>query len=231
MLLVVDCTKATRTIAALVLGCLHFDQRVRICGVVLNRIAGARHRKIVTEAIEHYTGVPVLGVLPKFKEDIFSQRHLGVTPFQEHASAAETVARLGSLMADSLDLDRILSLASRNAATSGAPARQPAKQPPAPREKVRIGVIKDAAFQFYYRENLEALIEAGADLVEINALTEERLPELDALYIGGGFPETSAGALSANLSFRQSVKQAIDRRPAGLCRMRRPDLPGEQYLP
>jgi len=214
VLLVVDCTKATRTIAALVLGCLHFDQRVRICGVVLNRIAGARHRKVISEALAHYTGVPVLGVLPKIKEDIFSQRHLGVTPFQEHASSSETVERLGSLMTEHLDLDRIISLATLSrtvAPASVASSRQHIPMTPAGQDKVRIGVIKDAAFQFYYRENLEALLEAGADLVEINALREERLPKLDALYIGGGFPETSAGALSANRSFRQSVKEAIDK--------------------
>ena len=211
VLLVVDCTKATRTIAALVLGCLHFDRRVRICGVVLNRIAGARHRQIVTEAIEHYTGVPVLGVLPKLKENIFSQRHLGITPFQEHASASETVERLAALMAEHLDLDRILALASCRIPAGGFPGPPAVSQSrPAAQQKVRIGVIKDAAFQFYYRENLEALIEAGAALVEINALSEERLPEIDALYIGGGFPETSAGLLAANRSFRQSVKQGID---------------------
>ena len=210
VLLVVDCTKATRTIAALVLGCLHFDKRLRICGVVLNRIAGARHRRIVSEAIEHYTAVPVLGVLPKLKEDIFSQRHLGITPFQEHGSASDTVGRLASLMTEHLDLDRIVSLASCSPCDAEIPSREgPSHSAVVVGERVRIGVIKDAAFQFYYRENLEALIEAGAELVEINALREEALPELDALYIGGGFPETSAGALSANRSFRQSVKRAI----------------------
>jgi cobyrinic acid a,c-diamide synthase len=124
------------------------------------------------------------------------------------------VERLSSLMTEHLDLDRIVSLATLSSfvdPTAAASSRQPVGMTPAGREKVRIGVIKDAAFQFYYRENLEALVEAGADLVEINALREGRLPNLDALYIGGGFPETSAGALSANGSFRRSVKEAIDK--------------------
>lgn len=205
VLLVVDCTKTTRTMAALVLGCQKLDPRVRIAGVVLNRVAGARHRSIVTKSIEQYTGVPVVGALPKLGTDIFPQRHLGVTPFQEHEGAHEAVTDLARLMAEHLDLDAVRRIMAPVAAPPvGMPSLFP---PPVIGEKTRIGVVRDAAFQFYYPDNLEALIAAGAEVIEINALTATALPEIDGLYIGGGFPETSAGALADNISFRHSVRE------------------------
>ncbi|MEW6427280.1 MAG: cobyrinate a,c-diamide synthase [Thermodesulfobacteriota bacterium] len=209
VLLVVDCTKTTRTVAAMVLGCLRLDDKVRIAGVVANRIAGDRHLSIVREAVERYAGVPVVGALPKMKREAFPQRHLGVIPFQEHAGAGAAVAELARLAEEHLDLDRILGLMEEAGLVKDDGRQLP--RPPATEQRVRIGVIRDAAFQFYYPENLAALSEAGAELVEINALTAAELPEVDGLYIGGGFPETSARQLADNTSFRMSVRQAAAR--------------------
>jgi cobyrinic acid a,c-diamide synthase len=206
VLLVVDCTKTTRTVAALVLGCQKLDPRVMIRGVVLNRLGTARHESIVRQAVEHYTGVPVVGAIHRTRKDIFPQRHLGVIPHQEHEGADQVTGIIADMAEKYLDLDAIENCMGE-IDQSGTEVRVTPEEPSA---KVRIGILKDAAFQFYYPENLEALIAEGADLVEINAMMAEKLPELDGLYIGGGFPETSARRLSENSSFRQSVKLAAE---------------------
>jgi cobyrinic acid a,c-diamide synthase len=210
VLLVVNCSKTTRTVAALVLGCRELDKRVRIAGVILNQIATPRHERIVTESVEKYTGIPVVGIVPRMKTDIFPMRHLGVTPHQEYGQAATDAAvdRLAAIAEEHFDLERIIGLMEQRRFSPMAVGSAKSAESIEP---VRIGVLRDAAFQFYYQENLEALQEGGAELVMINALTAETLPnDLDALYIGGGFPETSARQLADNVSFRDSVRQAAD---------------------
>jgi cobyrinic acid a,c-diamide synthase len=205
VLLVVNCSKATRTVAALVLGCQAFDPRIRFAGVILNQIATARHESIIRQAMEWYTDLPVLGIMPRLPQDIFPMRHLGVTPHQEYAAADEAVVRLAALAETHFDLDNII-----------ARMRAVVPMPPSPlgtssSMPLTIGVLRDAAFQFYYEENLEALKAAGARLIMIDALNSRELPlDLDGLYIGGGFPETSARQLADNASFRQSVRAHID---------------------
>ncbi|MCX5874984.1 MAG: hypothetical protein NT087_01530 [Deltaproteobacteria bacterium] len=144
--------------------------------------------------------------MPRSKEDAFPQRHLGITPCPEHAGAEGAVQALADKAARYLDLGGIEKMMAPCASEPEAP--RPERQ--GAEDAVRIGILKDAAFQFYYAENLEALTRCGAQLVEINALTATELPQLDGLYIGGGFPETSAGALSANASFRASLKRAAE---------------------
>ena len=206
VLLVVDCTKTTRTVAALVLGCQKLDPRVIISGVVLNRLGTARHESIVRQAVEHYTDIPVVGAVPRSKTDYFPQRHLGVTPHQEYEGAGQATVMLADMAKKYLDLDTIRNLM--------GDVRQPGilagATPGETSTKVRIGILKDTAFQFYYPENLDALVAEGAELVAINAMTARTLPELDGLYIGGGFPETGARRLAENSSFRQSVKLAAE---------------------
>ncbi|MDZ7642496.1 MAG: cobyrinate a,c-diamide synthase [Desulfurivibrio sp.] len=242
VLLVVDCTKTTRTVAALILGCLHFDPELRFAGVVLNRLGGDRHQALVRQTVEHYTGLPVLGALPRGRRDFFPQRHLGVTPAAEHRGAAAAVAALAEQAELHLDLAGIVRAAGA-VAGGGRPAGEPA-EPVAPGvidvattaagprqegggaqagkaagepaavgrgaggRRLKIGYLQDAAFQFYYPDNLEALAAAGAELVPLNALRDRQLPPLAALYIGGGFPETSAAALAANHSFREAIRRA-----------------------
>ncbi|ADW18407.1 hydrogenobyrinic acid a,c-diamide synthase (glutamine-hydrolysing); cobyrinate a,c-diamide synthase [Desulfobulbus propionicus DSM 2032] len=204
VLLVVNCSKTTRTVAALVLGCQAFDPRIRFAGVILNQIANSRHESIIRQSMEQYTDLPVLGIMPRLKQDVFPMRHLGVTPHQEYAAAAEAVDNLAALAETHFDLDAIA------AQMRGVVPLPPKVAAPA-QPLVTIGVLRDAAFQFYYQENLEALQQAGARLVMIDALQSKALPpELDGLYIGGGFPETSAQQLADNASFRQSVRERID---------------------
>jgi cobyrinic acid a,c-diamide synthase len=317
VVLCVDCTKITRTMAAMVAGCSLFDPAVMINGVILNRVANARHEKKLRDSIEHYCGMPVIGAIPKLGEQHFPERHLGLVPTPEHDWANNSIEAISRIAEQHIDLDALITIAqkapglgtevrsqktedrrqrtedrrqrtedrgqraegrgqisevgsgklevgSRKAevgnpeaeievqhpATNGkepeTSTQRPATRDPrpapsiehpvssiqqpvssiehpaasiqyrAPRPQhpvsnidqplVRIGVIKDSAFQFYYPENIDALAERGAEIVFVSPLKDRELPELDALYIGGGFPETHAEQLSANTKFNCRLK-------------------------
>jgi cobyrinic acid a,c-diamide synthase len=208
LVIVVDVTKCTRTAAALVLGCQRLDPAVPIAGVVLNRIGGPRHEKVLRESIEAECQIPVLGAIPRLAEHPFPERHLGLVPPEEHQDIGPAIDHAVQAVEGHLDLDALWNVA------AGAPPFDAVAGPwpevaEATRDEARIGVFRDAAFQFYYPDNLEALKREGARLVEISPLTDERLPAVDALYIGGGFPETLAPTLAENKSFRDSVRQAV----------------------
>lgn len=206
VVLVVDCTMATRTVAALVLGCQHFDPQVPLRGVILNQIARPRHEAILRHSIERYCGVPVLGALPRLKCAVFPERHMGLVPPQEHAAAIRAVTTARELAEKYLDLEGLWQVAQQAPPLPLGPWPEAVAE--AEGEPVTVGIIRDSAFQFYYTENLEALAAAGARLVELNALEAATLPaDLDALYIGGGFPETHAQALSENVRFREEIRR------------------------
>jgi cobyrinic acid a,c-diamide synthase len=208
VVLIVDCTKTTRTTAAVLSGAKRFERGLRLGGVVLNMIAGKRHEAVTRESIERHTDIPVLGALPRLGEMHLPERHMGLTPCQEHPEVGKAIERASAVIKEHMDLGRLLEVA-HGAPALAAPAREkPAAQGAA--VTARIGVIRDSAFQFYYPENFEELERRGAELVEVSALTEKGLPDIDALYIGGGFPETHAIALSKNLPFRKSLKRAVE---------------------
>lgn len=221
VILILDCTKVTRTAAAMLLGMLKFDPKVKISGVVLNQIAGRRHEKVIRDAIANYCSVPVVGAIPKLRGGQISERHMGLTPFQEHPEVKEAIAACVDIAEKYLDLEAIQKIAQKagpggwgigvgkaHHPASGGPAGAGAS--PITHHDVKIGIIRDSAFQFYYPENFEELQKRGAELIEISALHAKKLPEIDALYIGGGFPETHAIVLGKNLSFKKSVRKAVE---------------------
>jgi cobyrinic acid a,c-diamide synthase len=213
VLLCLDCTKTTRTMAAVVLGCLHFDPQVKIGGVVLNRVAGARHEKNLTQNIEYHTGVPVLGAIPKLADNYFPERHMGLVPAPEHAWARGALLAASEMAKAYLDLDTIVKVARDASSLPPDTAKRSAggrNAGAAAGEAPRIGIIRDAAFQFYYPENIEALASAGAELLFLSPLTQKAIPKIDALYIGGGFPETHAGELSENGRFRRELRELAE---------------------
>ena len=216
VVLVVDVTKSTRTVAAMVLGCQRLDPQVPIAGVILNRVAGRRHESVLREAITSICGLPVVGAVPRLAaERLFPERHLGLVPPPEHDAVGASVEQALSVAEEFLDLDALLEIA-RQAAPPDLPAeaKDRGQAVPAasalPEPAVRVGVFRDAAFQFYYPENLEALCRASARIVEISPIREAELPEVDALYIGGGFPETLAPQLAANAGFRQALRRRAE---------------------
>jgi cobyrinic acid a,c-diamide synthase len=206
VILLVDCTKATRTVAALVLGCQLFDKGVPIQGVILNKVATLRHESIIRKSIEKYCRIPVVGAVPKLKDIAFPGRHLGLVPPQEHPMAEKAINTAAEMAAKYLDLELLW----RIACTAPPLNVDPEPYPESSKKKVTIGVIRDSAFQFYYPENIDALERAGAKLVEFSALTDDLPPSLDALYIGGGFPETHAPVLSSNEALRKAIRKAAE---------------------
>jgi cobyrinic acid a,c-diamide synthase len=216
VIMCLDCTKSTRTLAAVVQGCIGFDPAVAIKGVVLNRVAGARHEGSIRQSIETFCKIPVLGAIPKLNRQDFPERHMGLVPTDEHIWAKASIAAAAKMAREYLDLDAILSIANHSVPQyTGLPLRGEAGiiRPPVQtepgstgREKPRIGIIKDSAFQFYYPENIEALTHAGAEIIFISPLTQDEPPPIDALYIGGGFPETHATQLAGNQRFRDRSK-------------------------
>lgn len=210
VVLVLDATKTTRTAAALVLGCQHLDPGVKIAGVILNQVAGKRHERVLRGAIERYCGVAVLGVVPKEKGNFFPERHLGLIPPQEHNRIDEAMGFAAQMALDCLDLDALWEVAQQAEPLGLAGSVRPVHDRTAGCKPV-IGILRDAAFQFYYPDNLDALETAGANLVFISPLMDSNLPEIDALYIGGGFPETHAEELSKNVEFRNEIKSAADK--------------------
>jgi cobyrinic acid a,c-diamide synthase len=216
VVLVCDCTKTTRTIGAIVHGCRSFDPEVDIKGVILNHVSGPRHESVLREVVAEGCGLPVLGAIPKIPDHSFPERHLGLVPPQEHGEVPEAIAKTAKVAEEYLAIDSIIKIA------QGAPPLEvtsmPAKRSAPTGKKgarkgagaVKIAVLRDEAFQFYYPENLEALEREGAELVYASPLADRILPEADAIYIGGGFPETLAERLVANESFRAAVAGAVE---------------------
>jgi cobyrinic acid a,c-diamide synthase len=221
VVIIVDCTKVTRTVAALVLGCQRLDPDVHIRGVILNRLANPRQETVIRKSIEHYCHLPVVGAIPRLKNITFPGRHLGLVPPQEHTEAQKAIDNAAEMVGKYLDTEKLWDIAhqapplkiSSKFRVQSSKLQIPISPPLVKGGEggLRIGVIRDSAFQFYYPENLEALEKAGAQLIEFSALTDDLPSDLDALYIGGGFPETHASALAANKKLRHDIKKAAEK--------------------
>lgn len=207
VVLVVDTQGMARGIAPLLLGYQAFAPDVRIAGVILNKVASARHEGKLRAAIEHYTSVPVIGAIRLDPSMTITERHLGLIPSSEAKEAEDTIARIAMTVGASVDLDKLMEIA---ASAEPLPPVAALPRVPANGGDVRIGIARDAAFGFYYASDLEALAEAGAELVEFDTLRDPHLPKLDGLFIGGGFPETHLDALEANVSLRREIRAAIE---------------------
>jgi len=208
VILVIDVTKATRTIAAIIKGCIDFEPNHNIAGIILNRVAGERHKRVIIESIKKYCNLPVLGAIPKLVTDkaVIPGRHLGLVPPAELDSNSELEKILTKIADKHLDLNTIIEIGKKSDSIKISEMKTDDKTAPG----VKIGYFVDSVFTFYYPENLEALERNGAELVGISSIKDKHLPEIDALYIGGGFPETQAEKLSANKSMILSVKEAAE---------------------
>jgi len=223
VVLVLDARGMTRGIAPLILGYQAFDARIRIAGVILNQLGGARHESKLRAVIEHYTNVPVLGAIGHDPRLALVERHLGLMPNHELMDAAQRVRAMGELVAAQVDLAKVRAVAASAAplvppepmalAWSSQPAATAtaiARAAPRPAPRVRIGLARDKAFGFYYPDDLLALQAAGAELVPVDTLQDRALPRLDGLFIGGGFPEMFGAELQANAGMRASIRSAIE---------------------
>ncbi len=210
VLLVLDCTKSTRTMAALLMGCMKFDPDIKICGVILNRIAGKRHEGKVRANIEKFCNIPVFGAVPKLKTEDFPERHMGLVTSEEHTFSDQAIKATIKVATANINLDELYE------AVTGESDRTDLETIIQPdffqvkrveHEPVTIGIIRDSAFQFYYPDNIDALKNLGADIIFISPLLEENIPDVHAIYMGGGFPETHAPQLAKNKAFRENLKK------------------------
>lgn len=206
VVLVVNASAQGRTIAALTMGMAAYDPRVRVAGVILNRVGSPRHEGLLREALTEI-GVPVLGAVPRLAEVAAPERHLGLVPVAERPDRArQTVEALADLVRTNVDLDAVLAVA-RSAEPLAAPAWDPAAAVGTPvADGVMVAVAAGPAFTFSYAETAELLSAAGAQVVGFDPLRETALPAgTRAVVIGGGFPEVYAEALSANTGLRADI--------------------------
>ncbi|MEK9753775.1 MAG: cobyrinate a,c-diamide synthase [Rhodospirillaceae bacterium] len=205
VVLVIDTRGMTRGIAPVIQGYTAFDPEVSIAGVILNQVGGPRHESKLRAALEHYTDVPVIGAIGRHPELEIAERHLGLVPANEAGEALDLVRRAGQVTEAGVDiglLGVIACMAEAPMVDRAEPARLPAPD-------LRIAVARDAAFGFYYPDDLEAMARAGAEIVPFDALTDAYLPDCDGLFIGGGFPETQAAGLEANAGLRADIRKKL----------------------
>lgn len=200
VILVVDVQAASRSANAMVMGFRDYDPGVGVAAAIFNRVAGPRHR----EMIEAGAVLPAAGWLPRHHTGSVGSRHLGL----EMAHETDRMAAAGALIEEYCDLDRLVSIA-EEAPEFAAPAQEPASDGDG---RVLIAVARDASFCFYYQDNLDRLRAAGAELLFFSPMTE-RLPDADALYLGGGYPELNARVLSASRCRDDIRKAAADGMP------------------
>lgn len=208
VVLVLDTRGMTRGIAPLILGYQAFDEDIRIAGVILNSVGGSRHESKLRNVIEHYTNVRVVGSVPRNDVVQIDERHLGLMPSNEIEAARNRIEEIAEHVGSNVDLDALLAIAR----TAGPVERTESIEPQQPirGDEVSIAYAKDAAFGFYYPDDLEALQRAGARLVPFDTLKDASLPDVDGLFIGGGFPETAMESLERNRSMRDSIKAFIE---------------------
>ena len=206
VILVLDARGMTRGIAPLILGYQAFDRDINIRGVILNQLGGARHEDKLRQVIEHYTDVEVVGAIHKDARFDIDERHLGLVPSHEDPYSDQKIDLLRQAINDQVDLDKIIEIANQ-----APPLPKATKlQPKAITKDIRIGIIRNTAFCFYYPDDLISLEQSGAELIEIDNLTDNQLPDIDGLFIGGGFPETHLQELEANRPMRHAIHQAIE---------------------
>ena len=212
LLLVIDAYDLAGSAAAVVLGYKSLDPKLRLSGVILNRVAGDIHAKMCSEAIARHSKVPVLGAIPVSQDVKLPERHLGLVPASEMKDGKVLDAIIDQTEAH-VDLDRVEELA-QSASQISAP-RGRTTQYKIQRDKTTIAIAKDQAFNFYYRENLDRLAEAGARIEFFSPLNDNVVPgSASGLYIGGGYPEIHAKALSENGPMLESISTlAMDGMP------------------
>ena len=222
VILVINSQGVTRGVAPLLIGYQQFDPDMNIAGVIYNLSVGGRHEDKLRAVTEEYTDIPVLGVVKRNPLLAVDERHLGLKPSNEGKGAADKIAQIASIVSDSIDIDRILEISQSALSISiesrvpmplktdlGGEVKLPSKS--LLKNKIRLGICEDSAFGFYYAGDKLALEKAGAELISFSAIDDEKLPDdLDALFIGGGFPETHMKELADNKSMRKSINDAIE---------------------
>jgi cobyrinic acid a,c-diamide synthase len=220
VLLILNCSSTSRSVAAIAHGYRTFDPRIQVVGVVLNRVGSDRHLELLTQALEPLN-LPIVGVLRRQEEIALPDRHLGLIPAVEQKDLDGVIERLAHLGETCFDWERLMPLLTPHPHPLSLGEREARNNfvrfPLSPRERglggegLRVAIAQDKAFSFYYADNLDLLESFGAELVPWSPLGDRTLPEdIHGLYFGGGFPEVFAAQLADNQPARQAVKAAIE---------------------
>lgn len=208
VLLVIDVTGQAQSAAAIVKGCAAYDERLKVAGVIVNRVASERHRRLVVEAIEAM-GVPVVGALPRNDTIALPERHLGLVQAGETEALDARLDAITDFIEAHVDCDRVLALAADLSLASSSAARA-AVRPPGR----RIALARDAAFSFIYPHLVQGWRAAGAEIVPFSPLADEPPPsDCDVCWLPGGYPELHAGRLAAAERFRDGLRRFAETRP------------------
>jgi cobyrinic acid a,c-diamide synthase len=204
VILILNSRSLVKSAAAIVIGFKTLDPTIRIEGVILNLVKNRKHYLKTKEAVEKLADTPVIGGIPRDDAISVEQRHLGLVPAVERENIKRNIEDWGRVMEENIDLDELVTIMKGAGSLPGG--REPLFQEEGNR-KVKMGIARDEVFTFYYQDNLEALEANRAELAYFSPLHDEELPDVDGIYIGGGYPEVFARELEANHSMRSSVKK------------------------
>ena len=218
VILIIDVGELNRGVVPLILGYKEFDKNVDIKGVILNKVHSKRHEKNLLRAIKYYTDLKVVGNIPNNPEFSIKQRHLGLLSTMSGGEIESLVDKTSAEIANYIDLEGIIKMSKFADKHYTDAQKKPilklnadnAKQKNKRNGLIKIGLAFDNAFNFYYNENLEALENLGCELIKFSPISDKHLPDIDALYIGGGFPEIFSKELHDNKSIRNEIKQKIE---------------------
>ena len=203
VILVLDASKTSRSIAATALGFTKFHRKSRISGIILNKIGSKKHEILCRSALENLK-IPIIGVVPKNTENILESRHLGLIPVVEQKELQRKIKQVSQQISDYLDFEKLVKIC-KNIERIPKTKLQKFKKP-----NISIAVALDSSFNFYYHDNLEALRREGAKIKFFSPISDKKIPKCDSIYIGGGFPEILGKKLSQNHSMKKSIKQAAE---------------------
>lgn len=207
VILIMDARSLVKSAAAIVIGFKHLDPNVKIEGVILNKVKGKRHYLKAKESVEKLTNTKVLGGIPRDESLVVDERHLGLVPALEKEKIAKNIEKWATVVEEYIDLDALIQIMKSSSKIKGK-ATELWKI--ANKNPLKVGVAIDEFFNFYYKENLESLEDNNAKIIPFSPYKDEKIPDVDALYIGGGYPEIIKKELAANESMLKSIKKFSD---------------------
>jgi cobyrinic acid a,c-diamide synthase len=211
IILVIDASKAARSLAAIAYGFLNFEKGLHIKGIILNKISSSKHFNFIKDAFAKKIKIPIVGVIYKNSNFVFSERHLGLIPREELDNKKRNeIINSAKIISESLDVEKIMSIIGQTP-NEKITKKKIEKRTEYHIQTIKIAVALDASFNFYYQQNLDTLQKMGAQLIFFSPLNDYRLPEeIDGIIIGGGFPEILAHDLSKNISMIRSIKKIAE---------------------
>lgn len=200
VILVLDASKAARSIAATALGFKNFEKNSRICGIILNKIGSKKHETLCRDALKK-VGLPILGVIPRNNDLSLESRHLGLIPVREKNSLDGKIKSIAKSLSGFIDIEKIVKLA------KNVPLLPSGHETKYKKIQTKIAVAMDKSFNFYYQDNLDLLKNLGAEIIFFSPVSDKKIPPCDGIYIGGGFPEVKADLLQKNYTMKKLVKK------------------------